>query len=80
MCRNAFAPSPKNLRGVAVATVSKFFGKDGLDWQIRQELECRFCNVCSIGMWGVTMRITMRIMDKMRFNYYNEFCFLGPVR
>src|SRR3989338_6717474 len=27
---------------------SIFVGKDGLDWQIRPDLECRFCNVCSI--------------------------------
>ena len=52
MCRNAFAPSPKNLRGVAVATVSKFFGKDGLDWQIRRHLGVQFWNVCSIA-WGL---------------------------
>jgi len=39
MCRNKFAPSPKNLRGVAEATASKFFGKDSQDWQMGRFLE-----------------------------------------
>jgi len=42
ICRNKFAPSPKSLRDVAVATASKLFVKPAQDWQIRQELECGF--------------------------------------